>query len=382
MTTFKKFGGLNYNSKNNIVSSFRNHTTTHSVSNHVGDKNTRIVHDSHIDLSGNSVLRVNGIYFVDGTVQTTAVTGSSTGGSSTGGSTSSSNGGGIQGPPGPPGPPGPAGSNTTLSDKNHNTFGGTNALLVRDNELAKYNNAYGERVLMKNTAGYANSAFGFEAMVNNMSGAFNTAVGTQALAFNIAGTRNTCVGAAADVGNAGIHNSTAIGAGARVYASNVIQLGNATIEHVITTGIITGKAKNFTIPHPLQHMSTTHVLKHASVEAPRLDLIYRDTVRLVHGRAEVHMDKHFNMSDGTFSALGCNPSVFVSNESDWDQVKGCMDMGSATLHITCKNNESCSDVAFMVVVERKDDGIMLSDITDEEGRFIPEKKREGLDTLD
>lgn len=367
MTTFKKFGGLEYNSKNNIVSSFRTHNAIHSVSNHVGDKNTRIVHDSHIDLSGNSVLRVDGIYFVDGTVQTTALGGN--------GSTVV----GLQGPPGPAGPPGADGGNATLSDQNHNTFGGTNALLVRDNELAKYNNAYGERVLMKNTTGYANSGFGFEAMVNNMSGSFNTAVGTQALAFNIAGTRNTCLGAAADVGNAAIHNSTAIGAGARVYASNVIQLGNATIEQVITAGVITGKAKNFTIPHPLHHMSATHVLKHASVEAPRLDLIYRDTIRLTHGRATVHMDRHFKMSVGTFSALGCNPSVFVSNESDWDPVKGKIDMDSSTLHITCKNSDSTADIAFMVVVERKDDGIVMSDITDQEGRFIPEKRREGFE---
>ena len=41
----------------------------------------------------------------------------------------------------------------------------------------------------------------------------------------------------------GIHNSTAIGAGSRVYESNTIQLGNGAIEQVVTTGVITGKAK-------------------------------------------------------------------------------------------------------------------------------------------
>jgi hypothetical protein len=34
---------------------------------------------------------------------------------------------------------------------------------------------------------------------------------------------------------------------------------------------------------------------------------------------------------------------------------------------------SDAKVAFMVVVERKDEGIFNSDMTDEEGYFIPEK---------
>lgn len=362
MSTFKKFGGLNYNSKNNIVSNFHSHNGTHSISQHIGEPNTRIIHDSHIDLSGNSVLRVDGLYFVDGTVQTTA------GGGGSGAY-------GIQGPQGMTGPPGPPGKdgNSHLSDENHNTFAGTNALLVKDVNLAKYNNAYGEKALMKNTTGYANSVFGYESMVNNMSGSFNTAVGVQALAFNIAGTRNTCIGAASDVGNVGIHNSTAIGAGSRVYESNIIQLGNGAIEQVVTTGVITGKAKNFTIPHPNPSMTETHVLKHASVEAPRLDLIYRDTVNLVDGDVTIPLDKHFNMTKGTFANLCTNPSVFVSNESDWDAVKGCVDMENASLYIMCQNRQSTAKVAFMVVVERKDEGILSSDITDEDGRFITEK---------
>ena len=96
------------------------------------------------------------------------------------GQTTAGGGGGsssIPGPQGPPGPPGPQGQdgNSNLSDENHNTFADTNALLVKDGNLAKYNNAYGERALMKNTVGYGNSVFGYESMVNNMSGSFNTA---------------------------------------------------------------------------------------------------------------------------------------------------------------------------------------------------------------
>ena len=360
MATFKKFGGLDYYEKNNIVTTQNAHTATHSVSGHSGETNTRSVHKSHVDLSGNSLLRVDRIYFNDGTIQSSAGGG---------------NGTGVAGPPGPPGPPGKDGTSTQvhLSDDKHNTYSGTNALLVRDDDLARYNSAYGERTLMKNTKGYANSGFGFESMVNNMTGSFNTAIGTQALAFNIAGTRNTAIGAAADVGEPGIHNCTMIGAGARAYASNVIQLGNGEIEQVVTAGIITGKAKNFTIPHPLSSLNKTHVLKHASVEAPRLDLIYRDTVQLINGEISIHLDKHFKMTEGTFNSLSRNPSVFVTNESDWDPVKGTVDMEKGILYIKCKNELSDAKVSFMVVVERKDEGILKSDVTDEEGFFIPEK---------
>ena len=50
-----------------------------------------------MDLSGNSLLRVDRIYFTDGTIQSSAGAGS---------------GAGIPGPPGPPGPPGKDGTGT------------------------------------------------------------------------------------------------------------------------------------------------------------------------------------------------------------------------------------------------------------------------------
>ena len=382
MPTFKQFGGLQYSGTHNIVTTYNTHTTTHTVSESIGETNTRSLCKSHLDLSGNSLLRVDGIYFIDGTILRTAVgttgttTGSTTGtttGSTTGTTTGTTTGITAGTTIGTTTASTTSSNDSHLSDKNHNTFTGTNALIVRDDDLAKYNCAYGEKTLMKNTKGYGNSGFGFESMVNNMTGSFNTAIGVQALAFNIAGTRNTAIGAAADVGEPGIHNCTMIGAGARAYASNVIQLGNSEIEQVITTGVITGKAKNFTIPHPLHILNKSHVLKHASVEAPRLDLIYRDTVQLANGEITIQLDKHFKMTEGTFNSLSRNPSVFVTNESDWDPIKGSVDMEHGVLSIKCKNNTSDAKVSFMVVVERKDEGIINSDMTDEEGHFIPEK---------
>ena len=79
------------------------------------------------------------------------------------------------------------------------------------------------------------------------------------------------------------------------------------------------------------------------------------------------------MTKGTFANPYTNPSVFVYSESDWDAVKGCVDMENASLYIMCQNRQSSAKVAFMVVVERKDEGILSSDITDKDGRFITEK---------
>lgn len=395
MATFKQFGGLGYSGKNNIMNSTYGGNAQHRVTGSLGDVNTRVVTHSHIDLSGNSILRVDGIYFLDGTVQrtasgiggtftpvttdvvaTTSTPSWGTSGTSAYGLPGERGPTGARGLTGPPGPAGPAGSNgsstSLLSDIKHNTFAGTHSLLA-NGDNGKYNSAFGERTLFKNVSGYANSAVGYETMVNNTTGAYNTAVGLQALSFNVAGTRNTCLGAAADVTHAAIHNSTAIGAGARVSSSNVIQLGNTNVTDVITSGIITGKAKNFTIEHPLEKMRETHVLKHASIEAPRLDLIYRDTVPLCDGRAQINIDTHFRMSEGTFCALSTHPSTFVSNESDWDPVKASMQ--GNILHITCKNPDSVARVAFMVVSERRDEGIVESHITDDDGRFVPECPR-------
>ena len=81
MPTFKQFGGLQYSGTHNIVTTYNTHTTTHTVSESIGETNTRSLCKSHLDLSGNSLLRVDGIYFSDGTILRTAggTTGTTTG---------------------------------------------------------------------------------------------------------------------------------------------------------------------------------------------------------------------------------------------------------------------------------------------------------------
>ena len=65
--SFRKFGGLNYASTNNIVRSHYSNTDNSTISNTLGLLNSKIVSKSHLDLSGNSIINVGGIYFQNGT---------------------------------------------------------------------------------------------------------------------------------------------------------------------------------------------------------------------------------------------------------------------------------------------------------------------------
>ena len=403
-SSFKQFGGLAYNSKQNITHAAHSVHTDHVVTHADGAINTRVGINSHIDLSGSSILQVGGIYFADGTVLQTATGTNTTSGTGTGTGTGTISNqcttfphhqhpitdpswDHLIGPEGRPGVDGEAGTNGTngkdginanmLTDTNENTsVGSDNLLLVSDN-VAKFNVAMGRRVLMKTKTGYANSGFGYETLINNVHGSYNTGIGLQALAYNVTGSHNTALGAGADVANLSLTNATAIGAGARAYKSNTLVLGNKYVTDVITAGIITGKAKNFTIDHPLPAMREQgYVLKHASVESPRLDLIYRDSVTLTGSSVGtfVNLDTMFRMTEGTFVRLCTNPTVFTTNESDWDPVRGSLEPDSNLLRIACKNPQSRARVSFLVIAERKDDGILDAGILDANGQFITEVK--------
>ena len=70
--SFRKYGGLNYAATNNIVRNHYFNSDNQTISNEIGELNSKIVSLSHIDLSGNYLMQTEGIYFMDGTVQTTA----------------------------------------------------------------------------------------------------------------------------------------------------------------------------------------------------------------------------------------------------------------------------------------------------------------------
>ncbi len=108
--------------------------------------------------------------------------------------------------------------------------------------------AMGTDALDVNTTGTRNTAIGGYALLNT-TGTNNTATGYYALEANTTGSNNTSIGSFSgpDVGN--LVNSTAIGFEARVTNSNTIQLGNAAVTEVRTSGLVKGKAFHATGPN-------------------------------------------------------------------------------------------------------------------------------------
>jgi len=71
MSSFRRLGGINYSSNKNIVRNNVSNTNNLNITNLIGDEknehNSKIVLKSHLDMSNNSIVDVNTIYFTDGT---------------------------------------------------------------------------------------------------------------------------------------------------------------------------------------------------------------------------------------------------------------------------------------------------------------------------
>jgi hypothetical protein len=80
---------------------------------------------------------------------------------------------------------------------------------------------------------------GYQAGFANTTGNNNTALGYAAGDINTTGSSNTFVGYNADAASNALTNATAIGANANVSASNTIQLGDASVTSVATSGKLT-----------------------------------------------------------------------------------------------------------------------------------------------
>lgn len=115
----------------------------------------------------------------------------------------------------------------------NNTASGFEALKL--NETGEYNTANGYQALNDNVSGDNNVAVGSFSLTNN-TGYGNTAVGRGTLNNNINGNYNTVIGFDADVGSSSLTNATAIGYQAQATTDNVIQLGNADVTYLYTTG--------------------------------------------------------------------------------------------------------------------------------------------------
>ena len=127
---------------------------------------------------------------------------------------------------------------------------GTNSL--NSNVLGNFNIGIGHgslfatlgtgSILSPTTGGSANVAIGSGALSANTTGTFNTALGFSSGGTNEGGYKNTVIGANTGFSATNLNNATAIGFGAIATANNSIQLGNADVTNVNTSGTITAGA--------------------------------------------------------------------------------------------------------------------------------------------
>ncbi len=160
--------------------------------------------------------------------------------------------------------------------------------------------------------------------------------------------------------------------------SDVYYMGNLAINKenavskVDVNGDITGTSKNFKISHPLGYNKW---LLHSSIEAPRYDNIYRGKKKLTKGKAIVDIDTECNetggMTKGTFNKLNKNPQLYLRNNKTFDKVKGNIKDG--IIYIYCEKEIDNIEINWMVIGERMDDSIKLSELTDNTGSLICER---------
>tara|TARA_R110000824_G_scaffold7817_2_gene35303 strand:+ start:3864 stop:5549 length:1686 start_codon:yes stop_codon:yes gene_type:complete len=135
-------------------------------------------------------------------------------------------------------------------------------------------------------------------------------------------------------------------------------------------GEFTAGTKTFDIAHPTRGGDWR--LRHASIEGPRHDLIYRGTVTLSGGTATVDLDEASNMTDGTWEALCRDPWTMVA--SSGNAVEWVLD--GKTLTVTSDTADAvCS---WIVMAERHDPQVYseAAPSADNDGHFITEFERE------
>ena len=143
---------------------------------------------------------------------------------------------------------------------------------------------------------------------------------------------------------------------------------------VTVTGSLSKGSGSFRIDHPLPEKNSTHKLVHSFIEGPQADLIYRGKVELIAGSATVNIDTASSMTEGTFVLLCDDVQCFTSNEDGFTAVKGSV-LGN-TLTITAEDNTCTDTISWMVVGERKDQHMLDTEWTDNNGKVIVEPLKE------
>jgi hypothetical protein len=131
----------------------------------------------------------------------------------------------------------------------------------------------------------------------------------------------------------------------------------------------TAGTKTFDIAHPTRGGDWR--LRHASVEGPRHDLIYRGTVTLTAGTATVDLDEASGMTAGTWSALCRDPWTMAA--SSGNAVEWVLD--GSTLTITGPADAVCN---WMVMAERQDAQVRgeKAPSADDDGHLVTEYERD------
>jgi hypothetical protein len=132
--------------------------------------------------------------------------------------------------------------------------------------------------------------------------------------------------------------------------------------NLVITGSISKGSGTFDIVHPVLEGKR---LRHSFIEGPQADLIYRGTVTLSTNATVINMDTEFDMAEGTWEALNCNPWSIAAASGEvleWS-------FEGDTLTITGDEGTVCN---WMVIGERHDPHMIATDCTDEEGRIVLE----------
>jgi hypothetical protein len=253
--SFRKFGGLQYAAKHNIVSSNYNTSNNLLVTEKVGQPNSNINFESDIYLDGNLHILAtgptgsssnNGIYFPDGSFQNTAasssgegingVTGIYSDGLENGAQITTTRylqlGAATQDYPGVvttgtqtfsglksfsvdilvQGLRLGLGGQTSGTANPYNTAFGYYALSKTSSSSSIANNvAIGYQSLKKTTTGTDNVSVGANSLMNNTGGSYNIGIGSGALAFNADSSHNTAIGYNALYNNTSGYWNLAIG---------------------------------------------------------------------------------------------------------------------------------------------------------------------------
>ena len=163
----------------------------------------------------------------------------------------------------------------------------------------------------------------------------------------------------------------------RLYYGGGLKLETTNVGVTISGTISATNLKSFRISHPLSELSKTKDLVHAAIEGPQMDLMYRGKVDLVNGTATVNIDTKSGMTEGTFDVLNRDVQCFTTNETGWTNVKGSVTGNKLT--IVAEDNSCTDTISWIVIGERKDNDVISSEVTDDNGDLIVEPDKQVID---